>query len=317
MLSFGYILTIIAPIFIIIAMGSALRRGGLLTEEADASLLRLTVNILLPALVLNLILGNEALMNPVNILVPPVLGFISIALATVLAWAVAPLAGLKESARRTFAFCAGIQNYGYVPLPICLALFGRDTAAVLLGFSLGVEFALWLVGVNVLTGRGGLSSWKKALTPPVVAIVAGMVLNLTGAWIWVPSWIDQSLGMLGACAVPLALMLTGAVFADFAGRGSLTGGARVIGLAAVVRLLIMPMVLLLAAKFLPLDRDLRIVLVLQAAMPAAVAPMAITKHYGGDLLVALRVILSNTLLGIATIPIWLQIGLRWLELYPR
>jgi hypothetical protein len=43
-------------------------------------------------------------------------------------------------------------------------------------------------------------------------------------------------------------------------------------------------------------------------MPSAVLPIVITKHYGGDARVALQVALGTSLLGLATIPLWIHFG---------
>ena len=39
---------------------------------------------------------------------------------------------LADREQRTFAATTGIQNYGYVPLPLILTLFPGDTAGVLI-----------------------------------------------------------------------------------------------------------------------------------------------------------------------------------------
>src|SRR5271154_6520014 len=49
----------VTPVFLIVAAGLLLRRFNWLTEEADHSLLRICINLLIPALILSSILGNE------------------------------------------------------------------------------------------------------------------------------------------------------------------------------------------------------------------------------------------------------------------
>src|SRR5678815_535275 len=60
-MSFLALLVIVAPVFLIIVAGYVVRRAEWLTAEADASLLRLGVNLLFPCLILDTILGNSAL----------------------------------------------------------------------------------------------------------------------------------------------------------------------------------------------------------------------------------------------------------------
>lgn len=314
MISLGGILGIVAPIFLILLLGFGLRRVGVLTEESDRSLLGLVVNVLLPCLILEVIIGNEALLEPRNLIVPPLLGMGFVLLGYAVAWPLAGVFGLRgRAARGAFTFCVAVQNYGYIPLPIILALFGRETAAVLFGFSLGVEIAFWGVGILILNRPQG-RAWRRIVNVPILSIIVAVTLNLVGAAAWIPVWVDTTWTMLGACAVPLALLLTGAVFADFAYPRHLFAEKRGVVLAIALRLGLFPVLMLLAARYLPLDEQLRIVLAVQAAMPAAVAPLAIAKHYGGDVPTALRVVLSTTLLGLVTIPLWLRFGF-WFVLY--
>ena len=77
---FYTVLSAVLPVFCLAIVGVVLRKVEWLTEEADASLMRVVVNVLTPALILDKVLGNEALRRPENLLLPPVLGFGGVAL---------------------------------------------------------------------------------------------------------------------------------------------------------------------------------------------------------------------------------------------
>src|SRR5215207_3184047 len=64
------VLTAVLPIFCIAGAGVLLRQLNWLTADADASLLRVTVNVLTPCLIFDSILGNRALAQPGNIWLP-------------------------------------------------------------------------------------------------------------------------------------------------------------------------------------------------------------------------------------------------------
>ena len=126
---------------------------------------------------------------------------------------------------RTFASVAGLQNYGYIPLPICLALFDRDVVGVLLAFNMGVDIAMWTLGVALMPGGQAREDWKKILlSPPIASVAAGIVLNALGAGHWVPQAVDGAWHMLGLCAVPVGLLVTGTVLADHMRPGILRSG---------------------------------------------------------------------------------------------
>jgi hypothetical protein len=103
-------------------------------------------------------------------------------------------------------------------------------------------------------------------------------------------------------------LLIGAIVADHLAEARGGSGYRVVLAAVVVRLLIMPVLFLLLATFLPCSLELKRVIVIQGAMPAAVLPIALAKHYGGDTRTALQVALSTSVVGLVTIPLWIRFG---------
>jgi malate permease and related proteins len=56
------------------------------------------------------------------------------------------------------------------------------------------------------------------------------------------------------------------------------------------------------------------VLVLQSAMPAAVFPIIMARHYGGDPATALRVVIGTTAASFVTIPLVLKLGFQFVGL---
>jgi predicted permease len=116
---------------------------------------------------------------------------------------------------------------------------------------------------------------------------------------------------LGATALPLGLILTGATFADHMRDLSTNSRALTTFGACLLRLGVLPLLMIALARWLPCPVELRRVMLIQAAMPCAVVPVILAKLYGGDPASALRIILATSVLGLLTIPFWLQLGMRW------
>lgn len=306
------LLAAVAPVFLVIGLGWLIRRIGWLTEEADASLLRVIVNLLYPCLILDTILGNRALEKAGNVLLAPVVGFFTVVLGYTICYAVAPLFGARESRqRRTFAFTTGIYNYGYLALPIAESRFGKETSGVLFIHNLGVEIALWTVGIMVISGRSRGGGWRQILNGPVIAIVCAAALHFAEARTWMPGVALTAMHSLGVTALPLGLILTGATFADHLRDLSTNSRPLTTFGACLLRLGALPLLMLALARWLPCPVELRRVMIIQAAMPCAVIPVILSKLYGGDPASALRIILFTSALGLLTIPFWIQFGLRW------
>lgn len=315
MSSFFQILAAITPVFFVMAAGGVARKVQWLTPEADGPLLKLVINLLYPALILRHTLGNTALADPRNLFLPPLAGFMLILLGFAFCWWLAPLFGLREGPkRRTFSFSAGLQNYGYIAIPLLESLFNdRNLLGVLFVHNVGVEIAFWTVGVLIVSGAWNRNSWKKVLNPPVLALAAGLLLNLTGIGGTLPDFVLSGIDFLGYSSIPLGLMLAGASVVDLMQGNNLLKDWRVPLGACLLRLGILPALLLLVAVVIPASIELKRIIVIQAAMPAAMMPIVIARHYGGDGAVAVKVVLGTTIVSLLTIPLWVSFGLRLIE----
>lgn len=314
-LTFATILGAAAPVFVLIGMGFGLRRIRVLTEEADASLLKLVIRVFYPCLFLDYIIGNPALKSGSNLVAAPSIGFITTAGGFLIAFLIARVLGLKRGkGLRTFSFCNGIYNYGFIPIPVVLALFDdRATLGVLLVHNVGVEVAIWSVGITLLAGQFEVKALKKILSPPLIALLLALAINSVGLDDNIPQWVANPVSLLGACTIPIGIMLAGASVADLLSSQGLFEMPKV-GLGSIgVRLGLLPVLFILLAAFLPnISTELRNVIVIQAAMPAGIMPIVLSRHYGGDAAVAVRVVIATTLASVVTMPLWIQLGLRFI-----
>ncbi|MCS7091265.1 MAG: AEC family transporter [Verrucomicrobiota bacterium] len=308
----------VLPVFGLIGCGFWLRQREWLSRDADASLLRLTLSIFVPCLILDSALGNAALHRWQNVWWAPASGFLTVGLSLFVAHLACRWHGLKDPvAARTFRVSVALHNYGYIPLPLCLLLFDTSTAGVLFLYMTGVEVALWTLGVAGLSGRTCRLPWRRVLNPPLIAVVAALLVNVWQGHAWIPGPFRTGLHWLGQCAVPTALLLIGAVIADELGECRVRVGWRVMAVAVCIRLGLLPWLFLAMARWLPISPELQRVLVLESAMPAAVFPIVMARHYGGHVPTAMQVVLSTSLVSLVTIPWWIQWGLNWLGLAPN
>ena len=94
------ILNAIIPVFGMMGLGVVIRKLNWLSEEADKSLMRVCVNVLLPSLILDKSLGNPALSQPSNLILAPLLGYAVVSLGMFIAFCATPLHGLRAARER-------------------------------------------------------------------------------------------------------------------------------------------------------------------------------------------------------------------------
>jgi hypothetical protein len=308
----GYwqLLALVAPVFLLFALGALLRWTCRLNDESEAAMLRIYVNFFYPALILKSVLGNTVLRDPANLLWPPLAGFVTILLGIAVGYLVGRALGLHRGAGlRTFAFAVGIYNYGFIPIPLMESLYGRGPLGVLLVQNMGCDVAVWSVGLLVLTGLSGREGWHRMVNPPICTLVIAVFFNLSG--LALPAVMMQTVAMVGACAIPFGLLLCGVTLDTYVKDPRQLFDVRTTPVACLVRLAALPVVFLLMAKYAPVSIELKRVLVVQAAMPSGMMPLVLARHYGGRPLIAAQIIVGTTLLGVLVIPWWLSWGMAW------
>ena len=215
--------------------------------------------------------------------------------------------------RRTFALASGCQNYGYTAVPVAQILWGTSTVAVLFVHNIGVEIAIWSFGVMLLSGESKFN-WKRMVNGPIIAVVIGLSLVLLHLDDKITGPPRQFIYLVGIGAFPIALVMTGASMLDLVGKEKPSW--KIISGSILVRMILAPIVFILCAKFIPMSTELKAVLLIQSAMPAAMVPILLAKIYGGRPAVAVQVIIATTIVSIFTLPYIITYGMRFLDLTP-
>ena len=275
-------------------------------------MMRVITQLLYPCLILSLIIGNPALQQLDGVFIPPLVGFST----TVIGYIICLIAfrWLCTSAKkdsRTFAFCTGLPNYGYFPIPIVAQLFDRETMGTLLVHNIGVEVALWSVGVGCLMANGPTRGLLlRILNPPIIALIIGLIINFSGLAPKIPPYCMETFELLGHCAIPLGLLLIGASFYALMKTDGLQTHWRIPLLGMLLRMACFPLLFCTFIYFNSRPPALNHVLVVQAAMPCAVFPIVLPRLYQGSTAIACKLALSTTLVGLISIPLWIHFGMR-------
>ncbi len=313
MASFATILAATVPVFLIVGAGFFAQRRNWLTEELEVGVIKLGLNLLFPCYILSLLPGNPALEKVSTAGWAIGIGFTLVTVGFAVSWLIGLVARFKRGGGlRTFILCSGIQNYGFLALPIAISLFPGNTGPAGLVFvhGVGVEIALWTVGLWIMSGKSG---FRSIINGPFVAVLVSLILNYTGLYRWIPEILVTTMEMLGRCAVPMAVLMIGATIGRFATRGILLDAPRVAASSVLARLVVAAIIILCSAKFLPISADLKRLLVIQAAMPAAIFPIALARLYEGQPQVAIQVVIVTSLVGIISIPFVIAWGLGWVN----
>ena len=317
--SYLSIATTVAGVFLVMAIGALARYVKWFTSEVDRSMAGFTSNVLLPAFFFHRIMTDSKLSNNLEAWVPSLYGAALTAsgflVSAVVVWGVGRWFDVQEEdQKRTFTLCSGLANYGYIPIPLAEAFY-PGCIVTLLVHNVGVDVALWSVGLYTISGLGLRKSWRRIVfSPPLVSVVIALIIRQFGAQAYIPKPLLHMTEQLGRCSIPMGLVLSGAITLDYAGKVRLAESVKPFFLAVLVRMILLPILFLMVAKWFAGSRELQEVLLLQAAMPAATFPIVMTRLYNRSIEMALTVVVGTSVLGIITIPIWMVIGAQWLDL---
>ncbi|MCC5857590.1 MAG: AEC family transporter [Ectothiorhodospiraceae bacterium] len=307
------ILDILAPIFLVIALGWLLTRSGFLSGQALLQVNRLAYWVALPALLVHRIAQASPDVDAVAGLL--VVGGGATVLAIVAALVVAALLGLPPQSRGTFAQGVYRGNLTFIGLPIILYAFsGPDMSSASAEASALLAFGPMVVIYNVLavlvlllpgaTGHGNAvrDAVKGLLTNPIlIACLIGLMMSLSGFSF--PTLMDRSLDVVGQMALPLALLCIGGTLHTSRIRGRLTW----VIAGAAMKVAMVPAIGFGLALWLGLSAEhMRIALILLAC-PTATASYILVKQLQGDEALASGIVVVSNLLAVPAMVVVLAV----------
>jgi predicted permease len=294
-------------------LGWLIDRLGYCRSEDYERWSNVAVDFLLPLLIFHSITRNLDTSRFAELWTLPLLGFALMAIGGVAGmifqWG---LATSDPDRKRTFMHIAAINNFGFLPIYIVSNLVESGQAAgamlaLLFVFNLGSTIGFWTIGVITLTGGRLREVWKKLLSPSMIAICLAIPAAHFGGREWIPSVILSTADAAGSIAVPLMLIITGAIL-----RGSFRGEKIWdVAYTTAVRNLLIPGICIALGSFLPLTADARFLWNIVAVMPAAATTPIMARVFGGSPEFGSAVLVVSTLTGVVTVPLGILLA-QWL-----
>ncbi len=291
------VLSVTAPIYLLIAAGFAATRWGLF-ERVDMRVFgKYVINLAFPALLFNALSQRQMneVINPLFIGVY-LCGSLIVMVAGIV-WA-RRVAGKGMSLSAVMGMGMACPNSGFIGFPLVAMAVGPSTGAVALALAIIVEnfflipIALAIAGSDAEQGAQGTrwARWRAAMLQSLHTVVRNpMIHGLALGFLFLlldwrlPEPLSRAVGMLAASCSAIALLVVG---------GSLTGQAfrgiwRDVSLIMVGKLLLHPLVVLLLVMVLPpMPREMQMAVVILAAVPQMGIYPILAQRYGHDGLAA-------------------------------
>ncbi len=197
-------------------------------------------------------------------------------------------------------FILVFSNCGFMGFPVLEGLFGKTGVFYGSIYVAVFNIFIWTYGVMLFSKGSRQSSVIKALiNPGIVSVVIGLFIFLFS--IELPKPLLQTLDMVGSMTSPISMLIIGAILANTNLKDVFTGFEVYYG--TVLRLIIMPLIAILALTLMGTDRELLRICVVLVAMPAAANTVIFAEKYEANSLLASRCVALSTILSIVTIPL--------------
>lgn len=293
------ILNVLAPVFLMIAVGAALQRSAFVSPGFLKEANRVTYWLGLPALLFSQLVDSFHRVGGAGLMLTAML--VATVVVIVAGYLAAWLLGVPGAVTGTFVQGGFRGNLAFVGLPVIFSLPDTPlawgvtvrTAAILTVAPMMVFYNAMAVGVLLFSqhtpGRAMVKPLLKQLatTPPLLATFAGMGFALAG-WT-LPAALDKTFNALGEMALPLGLLGVGGSLITV----KLDAGWRIPLAAALLKTLLSPLLGWFIGHALGLDgMELKVLLILLACPTAIVSYTMALEMKGDERLASGTIVLS-------------------------
>jgi malonate transporter and related proteins len=307
--SFQHLLSLTAPLFLLVFVGYALMRWAGWPLAASNALTQFVFSVAVPALLFR-IMSDFSRLPPVDsrLLIAYFGGCLVVfAAGRAVAYAFFRMDGAAQS---VFAVGGIFANNVLLGVPLAKVTLGEAAMPVVSLILVFNSLLLWtLVTASVEWARRGELSWAGiartaadvATNPVVAGILAGTAFGFTG--LVLPAIVDRTLELIAQAAVPLSLVALGMGLAEFRVRD----GWRESLAVTTLKLAVQPLAVLGFAHVLALPQFETQVIVMMASLPVGANVYLMARQF--DTLagtIAASLVISTALAAVAT-PLWVAL----------
>lgn len=266
----------ILPVFAMLALGFVMGRAAWASQDEARAVNRIAFLVLQPPLIFMLLTSLDmgtVRFDAIGLYFAAELALFSIAFALA-------RFGFRCEPGEAFllAMCVVFVNSLLYVGPISVLIYGVQGAApitAIVALDASVWFAFFIVGMEVLSGQGGIRVALPRIVknPVLITIVLSLVINLLQ--VPIPEPILTAASFAGAAAAPMVLFALGVVLSSHAFNIS----APVIGISAL-KLLGLPLVVWTAFQAISPDNPWAALFTMNASGPAGAMAFSLALLYG-------------------------------------
>ena len=292
-------LSTIASIFLLLLLGYALRKLGVVHAKDAGVVNSIVINLALPAFIFVSAHGKPLDASMVK---APAVGFVMQFVVLGAAYLVARALKLDRPTTAGFMITSAFGNTGYLGIPVITAAFDGDKRAVLTAImmdSFAMRLGICTVGIAIASSfAGSRFDWKAPLdflkTPLFPAVVLGLALRDAH----IPRVIMNSLTYLANATIPMSMIAVGLSLS----ATSVKQYPKAYAAGIILKMALLPALTFVGLRLIGVQGTVSQVAVAEMAMPSAVFSGVIAARFGANGPYAAGAIFLMTLASALTIP---------------
>ncbi len=322
MMNFNSLNTVVATLFLIMAVGFLCRKLGIIDDAASKKLSRLILTVGQPAMLIYSLASaeyNEKNLRTALIMIP--LGFVfHIVLALISYFCALPLKKVPDEQKIT-EFSLMFANCAFIGFPIFEALLPENGIFMASFLTISFNILLWTWGLGIFArGRDDIKlTLRKVLvnfgTIPCAIGFLLFLLKTPSIGFEMPEFVMKASSYLTNLCTPISVLITGALIAMQSPKKIFCSWK--LYYFNILKLFALPILVCLISKLIlvliPIDglEQYAVFVTAAAALPAASSVTMMAETYGLDAGYSSLTVGTSSLLAVGSIPVVMKIA-EWI-----
>ncbi|MDO5096802.1 MAG: AEC family transporter [Peptostreptococcaceae bacterium] len=306
-MGFFLIFSKVFVIFLLIFVGYALARSGLVTEKGQKEMTNALLYAFLPCALIRAFqvpFEKQVFFNGVLIFILMGIAYVLTTIASVF---IAKFVTKDKAKQAILVLGMVLPNVGFMGYPLIESLIGKEYIFYAVMANISFEIISWSIMVSIITKSMGTSSDMSVIKrlstmPPIIAIGVGLITYFLPFMI--PDPFMSTINLLGNAMTPVAMLIVGMSLSKADLKKVLF--QKELYIVSFVRLVVYPAALLMIFKWIGISGVLYSIPIILISMPSAGYTNIIAGKFGADATFASEIVTLCNLISLITIPVILS-----------
>ncbi len=300
--AFFTVLSKLAIMAVLIAVGFAVTKLKKFSEKTISEMTWLLMNIVTPCVIIDSFLNlDSGTLEVSELLLSTGLAFLSLGIGI----ALTPLLFRKEAPiqKKGYRFAMTFNNAGFMGIPLVQSILGNEAVIYASIFVAVFNFVLWTFGYRLMASGEKFRPIKIFLNAGTIGFTTGVVIYLLNFDL--PEIISSPINSMAALNTPIAMIIFGFFLAKIDVKEILTD--KKIYYVSFLRLIAIPSILILFMSIIRPPETMFMSTAIQACTPTATATVLFTAMFKADVKLASKIVTATNLLSLITIPLFVSL----------